>query len=357
MLKTLDITNFTCFPEAKLEFSPGLNVIVGENGTGKSHLLKLGFSIMEALRQSDRPLSSVKFSDKILSLLCGVFSVKTANDLVSFQKPKDSMSIYATWGGKGIFHCSPKKQNTNTNNDQLILDRWFDVSKYEYEAVKNSVFIPPKEILSVFYGFFGALSNRELDFDLTYYELAKDLMITPLKGEAAKGAERYLSMVNAAIGGEYTQKNEKFYFTKKLKNNSGFSMNAAMSAEGHRKIGMLAYLLKNGSLCEGASLFWDEPEANLNPKLLTNLAQILVDLSSVMQITIATHSLFLLRELDICLRQKIDLIHKAVFTGLHIHNDSSVSCIQSEKISEIGDITALDASLEQTDRFMAIRSL
>lgn len=42
MLKTLEIKNFTCFPEAKLEFSPGLKVIVGEKGTGKSHLIEIG---------------------------------------------------------------------------------------------------------------------------------------------------------------------------------------------------------------------------------------------------------------------------------------------------------------------------
>ena len=46
MIKTLKLSNFTVFKEAELEFSPGLNVIVGENGTGKSHLLKLAYTIL-----------------------------------------------------------------------------------------------------------------------------------------------------------------------------------------------------------------------------------------------------------------------------------------------------------------------
>lgn len=43
MLKQLTLHNFTVFKEAHLTFSPGLNVIIGENGTGKTHLLKLAY--------------------------------------------------------------------------------------------------------------------------------------------------------------------------------------------------------------------------------------------------------------------------------------------------------------------------
>jgi DNA repair ATPase RecN len=49
MLKTLSIKNFTVFSDVALAFSPGLNVIVGENGTGKTHLLKLGYLFCKAM--------------------------------------------------------------------------------------------------------------------------------------------------------------------------------------------------------------------------------------------------------------------------------------------------------------------
>ncbi len=45
MLKSLQTKNFTLFSDAKIEFSPGLNVIIGENNTGKSHLLKLAYTV------------------------------------------------------------------------------------------------------------------------------------------------------------------------------------------------------------------------------------------------------------------------------------------------------------------------
>ena len=40
MLKSLHLKNFTVFPDANLEFGKQLNVIVGENGLGKTHVLK-----------------------------------------------------------------------------------------------------------------------------------------------------------------------------------------------------------------------------------------------------------------------------------------------------------------------------
>lgn len=40
MLETLRLRNFTAFPVADLKFGKHLNIIVGENGLGKTHLLK-----------------------------------------------------------------------------------------------------------------------------------------------------------------------------------------------------------------------------------------------------------------------------------------------------------------------------
>ena len=48
MLNTLKISNFTVFGDVEFGFSSGLNVIVGENGTGKTHVLKLGYLFSRA---------------------------------------------------------------------------------------------------------------------------------------------------------------------------------------------------------------------------------------------------------------------------------------------------------------------
>ena len=65
MLKRLELDNFTLFPKARLDFAPGLNVIVGENGTGKSHLLKAAYSVIaNAFEQANEP--SVADPTKVL---------------------------------------------------------------------------------------------------------------------------------------------------------------------------------------------------------------------------------------------------------------------------------------------------
>ncbi|WP_310604165.1 AAA family ATPase [Anaerosporobacter sp.] len=37
----IKIKNFTVFKDTEINFSKDINVIIGENGTGKTHLLKL----------------------------------------------------------------------------------------------------------------------------------------------------------------------------------------------------------------------------------------------------------------------------------------------------------------------------
>ena len=40
-IKRIKFQNYTVFEDQQMEFSPGINVIIGENGTGKTHLMKV----------------------------------------------------------------------------------------------------------------------------------------------------------------------------------------------------------------------------------------------------------------------------------------------------------------------------
>src|SRR5690625_1546152 len=49
MIKNLKINNFTLFTNSNLTFGSGVNLFIGENGTGKTHILKLLYSIAAVL--------------------------------------------------------------------------------------------------------------------------------------------------------------------------------------------------------------------------------------------------------------------------------------------------------------------
>ena len=78
------------------------------------------------------------------------------------------------------------------------------------------------------------------------------------------------------------------------------------------------------------------------------MAQSILDLSAAgIQVFVATHSLFLLRELELRANQAVD----ARFFGLHQQQDEVV-VEQGASIDDIGSIAALDEELEQSQRYL-----
>lgn len=342
MLKTLDITNFTCFPEAKLEFSPGLNVIVGENGTGKSHLLKLGYAILRSLKNVQKPPAKDAYGRDLANHLVALFLPDSLGRLASRIQGRRRCEVTADVRNVASISFNFSTQSSDIANTDSI--------DFKEPLLAKPLFIPPKEILSIFPGFALALENKEFAFDETYMDISKNLNGVPLKGKRFADIAQYLNPLEEIMGGDIRFENNKFYFYSS-KGKGIFE--AHLMAEGSRKLGMLAYLLKTGELTNSSSLFWDEPEANLNPKLIVKLAKILVELSSIMQITIATHSLFLLRELEIAQENKV--LTMVRYFGLQFNEDGNgVNVTQGDSANGIGDIVALDESLAQSTRYIEL---
>ena len=338
MLKTLEIKNFTCFPEAKLEFSPGLNVIVGENGTGKSHLLKLGYAVLRSLKNVQKTPAKEAYGRDLASHLVALFKPDSFGRLASRIQGRRRCEVAAEVSEVVILSFNFSTQSSDIAN--------IDIFDFKKPLQAKPLFIPPKEVLSIYPGFALALENKEFAFDETYLDISKNLNGVPLKGKRLADIAKHLNPLEELMGGDIRLENNSFYFYSS-KGKGIFE--AHLMAEGNRKLGMLAYLLKTGELTKSSSLFWDEPEANLNPKLLKALAAILVELSSIMQITIATHSLFLLRELETFRENKI--LTNARYFGLHI-TDNGVVVQQGDSSSKIGDIVALDEDIAQSTRYL-----
>jgi predicted ATPase len=111
---------------------------------------------------------------------------------------------------------------------------------------------------------------------------------------------------------------------------------------------MLARLVATGVLLDKGYLICDEPEANLNPKLIKRVARTMLELSMHgAQVIIATHNLFLLRELEILLSHKTFRRADVRFFGLQSAPEGGISVQQGKAVDEIGDIASLDEELEQ----------
>lgn len=117
---------------------------------------------------------------------------------------------------------------------------------------------------------------------------------------------------------------------------------------------LISRLVATGALPDQGYLFWDEPEANLNPRLIKQVARTIVDLSlNGIQVFIATHSLFLLRELQIIMAAESHPAFKNRNFGLQPSEDG-IQVVQGASLDDIGDITALEESLQQSDRYLAL---
>ena len=99
-----------------------------------------------------------------------------------------------------------------------------------------------------------------------------------------------LNQIEKIIDGKvfYDSKRDTFYL-KKGSSKQEFNL----VSEGIRKMALIWQLVKNGMLEKGAILFWDEPEANINPMYIPIIVDLLLALSrNGVQIFVSTHDYF-----------------------------------------------------------------
>ncbi|MCC6263810.1 MAG: AAA family ATPase [Bryobacterales bacterium] len=345
MLKSLTLRKFTMFSEARLRFGKQLNVIVGENGTGKSHILKAAYSgiAVSAARLKDgrsETQAKSRFSTAIGEKFEGVFRPDTLGRLVR--------------RGRGRNKCE-----INYGFDRSALDFGLTISTLSKVTVgdvpsarvgKSPVFLPTRELLTIAPGFVSLYETTHLPFEETWRDTCILLQAPLARGPRESKIKLLLEPLEEAMGGKVdVDKAGRFY----LSLDSG-SMEIHLVAEGLRKLATVARLIATGSLLDKGYLFWDEPESNLNPRIVKAVASTIMQLAANgIQIFIASHSLFLLRELHILQQQKEYSGFDTRCFGLHLQSNYSVEVSQGKTMDEIGDIAALDEDLEQSDRYIA----
>lgn len=309
MITNLTLKNFTVFKDLSIDFSAKINVIIGENGTGKTHLLKAAYGLCAGAPMfKNKPETSEEDLETALTakLLRLFMPLDDKLGRLHHQGAADQGYLSARFaGGQNI------AATFFNNSKALAIQDRTDYEQYQADAV----FIPTKEVLSFMKGFNSLYEKYGLSFDQTYQDICLLLDLPEVRPETLHEKSKWaMAEIEGICGGRFV-----FYGGGKVTfktENAEYSANAM--AEGFRKAGMLSRLMETGAIQPGISgpLFWDEPEANLNPKLMQMLVQILLELSrNGQQIIIATHDYFLLKWLDLKMGKEDHVLYHAIYHG------------------------------------------
>ncbi len=349
MIKQLKLTNFTNFSRLRIDFSPKINVIIGENGTGKTHLLKAAYGLCagSALHKNKPNISQDEIETALTTRMLRLFMpLDDKLGKMHRQGSAEQAQLHVD------FALGQKLTVTFFNNSKSLVIQ--DSANYE-QFQAEPVFIPTKEVLSFMKGFTSLYDKYDLSFDQTYRDVCGFLDLPEVRAETLHEKSKWaMNEIQGICGGRFI-----FYGGGKVTfrtDNAEYSANAM--AEGFRKAGMLSRLLETGVIRPGVSgpLFWDEPESNMNPKLMKLLVQILLELSrNGQQIILATHDYVLLKWFDLLMDKgkedhvRFHALYKDTETGaINVDSVDDYRAISPNAIAE----TFNDLTKEQVNQKM-----
>lgn len=343
-IQSLSIKNFTAFNRAEFEFSPGINVLIGENSTGKSHVLKLIYGLLEMSKLNDAQGEVSKSALKLIDIFKPhsnkvlAFRRKSTQNTRSEENLEVQLSLKSQ--EKIGFTIRGREQN------EAVLNLY--ASSFAQISLPHALFLPSREVLSIYPGFIAAYLNRETAFDETYYDLCVSLNANPLRKEKYESVKHLVEPLEKIFGGENKVIKEGDHFFVDLPDAG--RLEAQLVAEGYRKLASLVYLIRNGSLTTDSVLLWDEPEANLNPKLITAVVEFLVNLANAgVQIFIATHNYLFSHEIS--LRAEYGLDKNIRFFSLYREANMDGVLVESgDTLAQLNNNPILDAYVAHEER-------
>ena len=327
-LTRIYLEGFTAFERLELELNAGINVFLGSNGTGKTHLLKVAYTACELTRVSPEAITEAYVYDKLTRIFLP--SGYSVGRLIKFPT-EDPVAIMEV--------CQAERKIR-------IL-----VSTKRFQSVDEvgwcgntipSVFIPSKEMLSHGPGFRSLYAYREIHFEEIYNDILERAYLPPLRKPLDDARQLALKDLENALGGRIVVENEEFF----LKNEDS-DVEFSLLAEGMRKLGLLWLLVRNGTLPDGSVLCWDEPEANLNPQLVSIVIKVLLQLQRQgVQILIATHDYAILKELELLMDENDDVRFHALYRAA----DGEVRCESAARPFELAHSPIAEAFTALYDR-------
>ena len=391
MINSAELKNFGPIKALDWQNLGKINLIIGNNGCGKSFVLKALYSAMRTLEEYKRGETLESDAEILANKLHWTFQAEKIGDLVN--KKANEPLLFKLFFNETLFEYGFGKDTVKS------------ISNLKNEVTPrsdNSVYLPAKEVLSLFNIIFDSRKNKKaFGFDDTYLDLVialfkqyegKELLTRisvsqqqinqlvnsiisntklaeeiknslieeagKIKKERNIEHKKYIReqqtlqknklaptsnvfnecqvKLNNMIGGkiEYDYEAKRWYFKQ---GNQKFSVGVV--AEGIKKIAILDTLLGNGYLNENSIIFIDEPESALHPEAIDKLLDIIAILAQHgIQFFLASHSYFVIK--------KLFLIAQKQQMSIPVLSFQNNEWIQSDLKNDLPDNPIIDESIK-----------
>ena len=175
MLDHIKLDRFTAFEKLSLKFSPGLNVFIGENGCGKTHLLKLLYAAC------DITTSQKTFAEKINRVFLP--SGEQIGRLVKRRSTssKGSVEVSRTVQIDGEPRSLSLRLSMSNHTREPAQAKEHGARKSWREHELTSVYIPVKDMMANAPGFRSLYSLRHIHFEEVYADIIDRAFLGTLK--------------------------------------------------------------------------------------------------------------------------------------------------------------------------------
>ena len=204
----------------KIEFCDGINVLIGENGVGKTTILKMIYAATQwSIKQTDQGKTKrlIQFFSNSLKDSDALKNAENKEDYCYYKVSDGTHNFEDSLSHKGIFNY----------------DQWLGLDI-------QSVFIPTTEMLSHAKGFLAMNQKYNMPFDGTQIDIIVNASL-PETREIPFAMSKILDKLSAVIDGTVILENDSFYVLKK----DGQKVDFSLEAEGLRKLGLLWKLMDN----------------------------------------------------------------------------------------------------------------
>jgi energy-coupling factor transporter ATP-binding protein EcfA2 len=213
MIELVRLKHFTAFESLELRPAPGINVLIGENGTGKTHLMKVLYAACD-ISQSGKtfPEKLVKLflphEERIGRLVKRRDSSSMCELEVVRQAAEQRLSI-------GLIFSSHTQSHTRVREqEQPIPWRSHPI---------HSVYIPVKDMMANAPGFRSLYALRQIHFEEIYSDILDRAFLNVLRGPMDPTRRRLLGILQDAMDGKVLAEGEAFFLRNKSRRTGGAS--------------------------------------------------------------------------------------------------------------------------------------